>query len=130
MAVRLSALTISGALFPSSIIRLLLRLISVRGLTNPKAIVRFSELRKLKKLDYLIETRSRNLPACRIVPQSFTIPRSLLYFITLFILTFCHLFLTYNSRILWLGTRGPRRLTTLQASTSSTAYCKNSFIFI
>jgi hypothetical protein len=65
MAARLSALRVGRPLSPGRF----LVLISVRGLVDPMAIVR------LEGLDHdLIENRTRDLPACSIVPQPITPP--------------------------------------------------------
>jgi hypothetical protein len=50
-------------------------LISVRVWVYSRAIVRLEGLGKLKK-KHLIGTRSRDFPACSIVPQSTTLPRA------------------------------------------------------
>jgi hypothetical protein len=44
---------------------------------DPKAIVRLERLGKLKKKIDFIGTQTRDLPACRIVPQPTTMPRGL-----------------------------------------------------
>jgi hypothetical protein len=67
MAVRLSALRAGRALPP--------RLISVRGWVDPRTIVRLEGLGQFKKI-HLIGTRTRDLPACSIVPQPTTVPRA------------------------------------------------------
>jgi hypothetical protein len=72
MAVRLSALHADGPLPPG----IFLVLISVRGLVNPRTIVRLEGLGKLKKI-HLIRIQSRNLPACSIVLQPTTIQHCL-----------------------------------------------------
>jgi hypothetical protein len=55
-----------AALYPP---RRFLVLISVRGWVDPRPIVRLEGLCKFKKKIHLIGTRSRDLPACSIVPQ-------------------------------------------------------------
>jgi hypothetical protein len=74
MAVRLSALRAGRALPPGRV----LELISVRGSVDPRAIVWLEGLGQFKKI-HLIETRTRDLPACSIVPQRTTLPRVLGY---------------------------------------------------
>jgi hypothetical protein len=64
MAVKLSALRTGRALLIDIII-LLLVLLSV---SKPQGLVRLEELRKLKKLIYLIGSRTRGLPAFSIMP--------------------------------------------------------------
>jgi hypothetical protein len=52
-------------------------LISVRGWANHRSIVLLEELRKLeKKSNGLIRNRTRNFPACNIVPQISTLSRA------------------------------------------------------
>jgi hypothetical protein len=50
-------------------------LISVRGSVDPRAIVRLERLGQLKKI-HLIGTRTRDLPACSVVPQPTMLPRA------------------------------------------------------
>jgi hypothetical protein len=50
-------------------------LIYVRGRVDPRAIVRPEGLGKFEKI-HLIGTRSRDLPACSIVPQPTMLPRA------------------------------------------------------
>jgi hypothetical protein len=68
MAIRLSALCVGRPLPPGRF----LILISVR--IDPRAKVLLDELGKLKI--HLIGTRTRDLPACSIVPQPTTLPRA------------------------------------------------------
>jgi hypothetical protein len=65
MAVRLSALRAGKFLV----------LISVTGWVDPRAIVRLEGLGQLKTND-LIRNWTRDLPACSIVPQPTTLPRT------------------------------------------------------
>jgi hypothetical protein len=51
-------------------------LISVRGCVDTRAIVRLEELGKLEKKIHFIGTRTRDLPACSIVPQPTMLPRA------------------------------------------------------
>jgi hypothetical protein len=71
MVVRLSALC-TGRPSPPGIF---LVLISVRGRVDPRAIVQLEELGKLKK-STSSGIRSRDLPACSIVPQPTTLPHT------------------------------------------------------
>jgi hypothetical protein len=71
MTVRLSALHTGRALLHRNIIFQLLVLISVRSWLNLKDLARPEELDKLQeKFIILIESRTCDLPACSIVPQS------------------------------------------------------------
>jgi hypothetical protein len=47
--------------------------VSVKGRVNSRAIVRLERSGKLKQFNDLIETRARDLPACSIAPQPFTL---------------------------------------------------------
>jgi hypothetical protein len=48
----------------------------IRGLVDPRAIVRLEGLSQLKKKIHLIGIRSRDLTACSIVPQPTTLLRA------------------------------------------------------
>jgi hypothetical protein len=72
MAVRLSALRACRHLPPGRF----LVLISVRGCVDPMVIVRLEGLDQLKTSNDLIGARTRDLPACSIVPQTTTLPRA------------------------------------------------------
>jgi hypothetical protein len=65
MAVRLSALHAGRPLPPG----IFLVLISVKGCVDPRAIMQLEGLGQLKKSNDLIGNRTRDLPACSIVPQ-------------------------------------------------------------
>jgi hypothetical protein len=73
MAVRLSALRAGRPSSPG----LFLVLISVRCEVDARAVVRLEGLGKLKK-STSSGIRSRELPACSVVPQPTTLPRTLL----------------------------------------------------
>jgi hypothetical protein len=76
MAVRLSALRTPRALLPRNIIFLLLVLISVRGRVNPRVYCGWKDQLNCKKITELIGTQTSYLPACSIVPQHSTLPRT------------------------------------------------------
>jgi hypothetical protein len=71
MAVRLPALRAGRPLPPGRLVALT----SVRGWVDPRAIVRLEGLGKLKNV-HLIGIRTRDLPACNIVPLPSTLPRT------------------------------------------------------
>jgi hypothetical protein len=72
MALRLSALRAGRPLPPGR----LMILIYVRGLVDPRAIVRLEELvGSIEKSNYLIGNWTHDRPACSIVPQPTTLPR-------------------------------------------------------
>jgi hypothetical protein len=72
MAVRLSALRTGSPLLPGRF----LVLISVRALVDITAITRLEGLGQLKKSNDIIVNRTRDFPACSMVPQQTTLPRS------------------------------------------------------
>jgi hypothetical protein len=74
MAVRLSALCAGSPLPPGR----LLVLNSVRGRADPRDIGA-ARIRSIEKSNDLIGNRTRDLPACSIVPQPTTLPRATLY---------------------------------------------------
>jgi hypothetical protein len=67
MVVRLIALRVGRSLLPRNIIFLLLVLVSVKA--EPQGLLRLEGLGKLKKkkLNYLVGSRTRDLPACSIM---------------------------------------------------------------
>jgi hypothetical protein len=67
MAVRLSVLRVGRALHPPP--GRFLVLISVRGTVKSRDIVRLEGLDKLENFNDIIGNRTRDLPACSIVPQ-------------------------------------------------------------
>jgi hypothetical protein len=69
MAARLSALRTGRNLLHRNIIFLFLVVISLEAeLSEPQGLVRPEEFDNLKKFIHLIGTRTRDLPACSIVP--------------------------------------------------------------
>jgi hypothetical protein len=72
LAVRLSALHAGRSLTP----RRFLVLISVRGRVDPHGRSAAGRIRSIEKSSYLIGNRTRDLPACSIVPQQTTLPRA------------------------------------------------------
>jgi hypothetical protein len=76
IVVRLPASRTCSALLPQTFF-------SVSGthfyqrLSKPKSLVRLEALGKLKTVNDLIGSRTRDLPACSIVPQPTTLPRDL-----------------------------------------------------
>jgi hypothetical protein len=70
MTIRLSVLRAGRNLPPGRF----LVLISVRDLVDSRAILRLDGLGKLKKSNYLIGNRTRDFPACSIVPKPTTLP--------------------------------------------------------
>jgi hypothetical protein len=71
MAVRLSALRAGRALPPG----IFLVLISVKRLSRPQGHSAAGRIRSIEKI-HIIETRTRDLLACSIVPQPTTLPRA------------------------------------------------------
>jgi hypothetical protein len=80
MGVRLSALRASC----TSPQGRFLVLISVRGLVDPRAIVRLEGLRQLRKSNDLIGIRIRNLTTCSIVLQPTTLPHAPMFVYVIF----------------------------------------------
>jgi hypothetical protein len=68
--VRLSALRAGGTLLTGSF----QALISVGGSVELRALVRLEGLGQLKNSDDLIGNRTRDLPACSVVPQPTALP--------------------------------------------------------
>jgi hypothetical protein len=79
MVVRLSALRD----YRPILAEIFLVLISVRGSVDHRAIVRQEGLGQLKKSNYLIGIRNRDLSACSIVLQPTTLPRAPKYWLYL-----------------------------------------------
>jgi hypothetical protein len=75
MSVRLSALSAGRPLLP----RKIPVTHSVSVWVDHRAIVRLERLGRLKSSNDLIENRTRDLPACIILPQPNTLPRSPFY---------------------------------------------------
>jgi hypothetical protein len=71
MAVRLSALR-AGSALP---LRIFLVLISVRGLVDPRPLVRLEGLVQMKKSNDIMN-RTRDLSVSNTVPQPTTLPRA------------------------------------------------------
>jgi hypothetical protein len=81
MAIRLPVLNAGRPLPPGRF----LVLISVRGWVDPRAIVRLEGIYELKKnSNDLIGNRTSDLPACSIVPQPITLPRTMVSFLNVF----------------------------------------------
>jgi hypothetical protein len=72
MTAILSELRADRALLPG----IFLVFVSARDCVNCRAIVLLEGLGELKKLNYLIGNRTRNFPACSVVPQATTLRRT------------------------------------------------------
>jgi hypothetical protein len=72
MAVRLSALRAGLPLPPGRF----MVLISVRGWVHHKAHIAARRIRWIENCNYLIGNRTSDLPACSIVPPTYTLPRA------------------------------------------------------